>query len=283
MKTRFQKIFSAICIIACVIMISVMHRYSEDKKVSTQQTKTEEAKSSADPNKKFEGVPNHSVFDVYWKTDKEGWFAGNACCVQTEYFEEPILLTAYHLFIEDGDGKGAYKKNVMDTVTGGELYDIMDWNQKKSFSGSYMDGYSKTTSVAGIKEPILIEDAVEFENDLAVFKLDDTSNLSPLKLSEKSPKKGDKLYVVGTSFTEENQKENHTYVGTYDGAMQNGCAYVKMSDYIDFYGCSGCPVVNADGEVVGLLLASVDLYRSILIDDISILRKDLEKAAQSSK
>lgn len=62
------------------------------------------------------------VFDVLWEDQEGSWYAGNASCVMVDGMEEPVLLTAYHLFSDEetfGEADSGYKANVMKQKIGG--------------------------------------------------------------------------------------------------------------------------------------------------------------------
>lgn len=233
----------------------------------------------------FQGLEDNMVFDVLWK-DKEGtWFAGNASCVVVDGIEEPILLTAYHLFSDEenfGEADSGYKANVMKQKIGGTLYDIKDWDRENFMSGKaeFDESYAKAIPVAEIDQPLLVEDAITLHNDVAAFTLKDNSSITPLTVSESDCQLGDKVYIMGTSFEERNPRKDCTYEATVI-SLEDDLVILQVTDSIDFYGCSGCPIVNEKGELVGMLLTSYENF--VGMNTTQILRQDLQKLRKRIK
>lgn len=227
----------------------------------------------------FEGLKDNMVFDVLWKDKEETWFAGNASCVTMDGLKSPILLTAYHLFSDEetfGEADSGYRANVIKSKIGGTLYDIKDCD-KESFTSGNIDfdkAYKKAVPIAEIDQPLLIEDAISLHNDVAAFTLKDSSKVTPLPVSETDCQFGDVVYILGTSFREKNQKKDCTYEASVI-SVKDDLVTLKVKDGIDFYGCSGGPVVNTKGEFVGMLLSSSGNY--VGMNTTQIIREDLKK------
>lgn len=227
----------------------------------------------------FQGLEDNMVFDVLWKDQKETWFAGNASCITMDGLKEPVLITAYHLFSDEetfGEKDSGYKANVVDQKISGTLYDIKDWDQEGYTSGKveFNESYAKAAPVAEIDQPLFVEDAVSLHNDVAVFTLKDSSHVTPLPISESECQEGDVVYIMGTSFEEKNQRGDCTYEASVFSVKDN-LVMMKVTDAIDFYGCSGCPVVNTKGEFVGMLLSSSGSY--VGMNTTQTIHEDLKK------
>lgn len=230
----------------------------------------------------FRGLEDNMVFDVLWKDQEGSWFAGNASCVVVDGIEEPILLTAYHLFSDEenfGEEDSGYKANVMKQKIGGTLYDIKDWDGERFMSGKaeFDESYAKATPVAEIDQPLLVKDAITLHNDVAAFTLKDDSLVAPLTVSESDCQLGDKVYIMGTSFEERNPRKDCTYEATVI-SLEDDMVILQVTDGIDFYGCSGCPIVNEKGEFVGMLLTSYENY--VGMNTTQTIRKDLQKLSK---
>lgn len=252
----------------------------EDTTIEEKQKKEEE---QAVEETTFQGLEDNMVFDVFWKDKEESWFAGNASCVIVDGMKEPVLLTAYHLFSDAenfGEEDSGYRANVIKQKTRGTLYDIKDWDGEGFMSGEeeFEEGYTKATPVAKIDKPLLVEDAISLHNDVAAFTLKDSSSVTPLKVSESDCQTGDKVYIMGTSFEERNQRTDCTYEATVV-TSEDDLVILQVEDAIDFYGCSGCPIVNEKGEFVGMLLTSYENY--VGMTKTQTIREDLKKLGKS--
>lgn len=264
--------------LAATVVLSVSCLAGCAEKTDTKENTDIQEEQETEENT-FQGLEDNMVFDVLWE-DKEGsWYAGNASCVMVDGMEEPVLLTAYHLFSDEktfGEADSGYKANVMKQKIGGTLYDIKDWDGKGFMSGKadFEEGYAKATPVAKIAKPLLVEDAITLHNDVAAFTLKDSSAVTPLTVSESDCQIGDKVFIMGTSFKEKNPRKDCTYEATVV-SFQDDLAMLQVTDAIDFYGCSGCPIVNEKGEFVGMLLTSYENY--VGMNTTETIREDLQK------
>ena len=274
MNKRMKKCIA----LAATVVLSVSCLSGCSGKTDTKEN-TDIQKEQETEENTFQGLEDNMVFDVLWK-DKEGsWYAGNASCVMVDGMEEPVLLTAYHLFSDEetfGEADSGYKANVMKQKIGGTLYDIKDWDGEGFMSGKadFEEGYAKATPVAKIAKPLLVEDAITLHNDVAAFTLKDSSAVTPLTVSESDCEIGDKVYIMGTSFEEKSPRKDCTYEATVF-SFQDDTVILQVTDAIDFYGCSGCPIVNEKGEFVGMLLSSYDNY--VGMNTTETIREDLQK------
>ena len=122
-----------------------------------------------------------------------------------------------------------------------------------------------------------MEDAITLHNDVAAFTLKDSSAVTPLTVSESDCQIGDKVYIMGTSFEEKSQRKDCTYEATVVSVQYN-MAMLQVTDAIDFYGCSGCPIVNEKGEFVGMLLTSYESY--VGMNTTETIREDLKNLSK---
>ncbi len=122
--------------------------------------------------------------------------------------------------------------------------------------------------------------AIHFELDLAIMS-DDTA-VDPVKLSDKDPQPGDKVYVVGAYRKEPVVTENGKVVQTF----WSGSVKTLVDMEIDS-GLSGSPVFNSKDELVGIISCGIPedgnkdgkmQKRKALIVPISAIRTFLEGA-----
>lgn len=187
---------------------------------------------------------NQIIWAVY-HTENDDYSAGTAFCIQTDYSENPILVTAYHLFGSAGGLDVQLKSDeIAEYVSGGELLDM----------------FSTESTGAEIQETIIIKDAEsvpKINKDVIAFKLKNTENLNPLKLSNVKCKKGENVYLLADLWDNENKHENGVYKGTCVNE-EDGILYYNLEGDFSTTGASGAPIVNDRGEVVAMHIASND-------------------------
>lgn len=193
----------------------------------------------------FSKIEDNQILSLTYQTYAGEFEAGTAFCIQTDYSEEPILVTAHHIFGPAGglevqlDGVA-----LADFVTGGEVFDT----------------FSFTPTGATIREVIPISDArpvPEVNKDVAAFKLNNSGALNPFKLSVESCKKGDTLYLLADLWDNESVREDGIYAAKVLGE-QDGVLFYVLDGAFSTRGASGAPVVNQKGEVVAMHIASVE-------------------------
>jgi len=82
--------------------------------------------------------------------------------------------------------------------------------------GEILDMFSEKSSGATIKENITMSEAKPspaFDKDVAVFKVNNSGDLKPFKVSETPCKKGDKLYLLASLWNNDEENENNIYSG----------------------------------------------------------------------
>lgn len=192
----------------------------------------------------FEKLSENSVFDVYWDTTEGSYMAGTSFLMKTDLTEEPLLISAIHYFGEEDYISGT---ELADYVTGGELYDILK-------DGSAADG-----SVSSV---ITIPDAAAFGyeetcgKDTAAFTVENLSSMNALPMASQPCQPGDVIYLAAYL----SQEGSYTYddflypciVLEDDGTE----LYYVLADVFLTGGASGAPLLNSQGEVVGIHIAS---------------------------
>ena len=149
-------------------------------------------------------------------------------------------------------GDSIYGEVLPSYVNGGELYDIL-----KGASESY----GTISGVLPISDAVGIGAAETGAKDVAAFTVSDTSAMNVFSPASGTCKPGDMIYLA-------------TYLSDENTYCYNDCLYpciVISDDGTDLYyllndmfittGASGAPLLNSDGEVVGIHIASANSVR----------------------
>jgi hypothetical protein len=91
------------------------------------------------------------------------------------------------------------------------------------------------------------------KHDILVFKLSEIAeSILPLKPYFGRLESGEKLLLIGCSYSEKNCKQN-LYIGSYGGFYNSELSVMNISGDFNFRGYSGAPVLNERGYCVGVL------------------------------
>lgn len=103
-------------------------------------------------------------------------------------------------------------------------------------------------------DPAEALDMAVLERDALVFALTDPGPFTPIKLSAKAPQAGEPLYALGCTFATQDRCSQDVYAGRMlEAAEHNLLLDMAEVDPASLRGLSGGPVVNADGELVGIV------------------------------
>lgn len=238
----FRNSYVALIIAMSLILAGCNSSSNVAQKNDGGSVENEDSKSSEDVHFRQQ-LEDNEILYVKYQTTEEEFEAGTAFSIQTDYSKEPILVTAHHLFGPLGGLEIQLNGNeVSKFVTGGEIFDM----------------FSEKTSGTTIKENITISDAEplpDINKDVAAFKLNNTGNLKPFKVSDKPCKKGDKLYLLASLWNNDTVNENNIYSGKCKSDA-DGILYYELDKNFSTNGASGAPIVNEKGEVVGIHIGS---------------------------
>lgn len=197
------------------------------------------------PAPSFGELPQNSVFHVNWQTQDGEYMAGTAFLMQTDFDEEPYLLTAIH-YLGD-DAISIQGEELKSYVLGGDLYDIAVLSP---------ESIGQVASIVSIPDAKGVNITGAVDKDLAAFRLKDTTGITAWPAVAEPCKPGDIVYLA-CLLDAENSKtlESCLYpcVVTADDGKE--IDYI-LEDNIRTQGASGGPLINSNGEIVGIHIGS---------------------------
>lgn len=207
---------------------------------------------SKEPEKKeltfeeIEQLAEKCVFNVQWDTTEGEYSAGTSYIIDSEKHGTKLLVTAFHyLWPEDAD-----------TFTGTELPGYVK-------GGNVFYAQSRKDSGAKLKCNLVIPDADAVPNiakDVAAFTMKGGENLQTLKLSDRKPERGEKIYLLARLWDGEVINENCVYEAQVVNCGADQIVYTIDKKYGSTMGASGGPLVDKYGEVVGMHMAGDNKY-----------------------
>jgi TonB family protein len=159
--------------------------------------------------------------------------------------EKIFAITAKHLIGEDGGVYPAIKPSALNSVL----------NEWKLFA---RNGNSDTIT---LNKLINIDDN---NKDILVFSTNtNTISIQPLKIRKEPLKERESFFVIGCPYSEKNCKQN-LYKISHDGKIRGEIMFKGMKG-VNISGFSGSPVVDRDGNAVGVLIGSSKLLGATYI------------------
>ena len=166
--------------------------------------------------------------------------AGTAFVV--EYESKRVLLSAHHLFGKAGGLDAAMTwEELRDSSPTVIAHDI-DSDEVK-FSSSRFISIPNAKSIS--KQTA--------QNDITLFALNDEANVSALKLSDSAPRVGDTVYLFAR-LKKDSEGDQLLHGGTVTASTDDFLEYKYHNPLINPRATSGAPIVNENGEVVGINL-----------------------------
>ena len=185
------------------------------------------------------------VFIVNWNTTEGEYSAGTSYIMDSEKHGK-LLVTAFHYLWPD-DAKTFTGAQLPSYVQGGEIY----YAQSRRDTG------------ARLKCDLVIPDADAVPNiakDVAAFTMKGGENLATLKLSDRKPESGEKIYLLARLWDGEVINENCVYEAQVVRCGADQIVYTIDKKYGSTMGASGGPLVDKYGEVVGMHMAGDGKY-----------------------
>lgn len=186
----------------------------------------------------FTEIAENSVFDVNYYAGDDSFMAGTASCVNVDFWDEPVMITAFHIFdLEKGS-------ELEDYLDGGDVFD--------TFSDPDADplAYILYNATPDDAEPV-----PKVNKDVAAFLLNDTSSVHAFDLAKADAKKGDTVYLLANLTNSETVNPDGIYPAVVTSVDEGSFQY-KLDAKYGTGGASGAPIVNGNGEVVGIHIGS---------------------------
>lgn len=198
------------------------------------------------PQPDFGTMPENSLFLPGWVTEDGNFILGSVAVVRVNDELPCVGLTAFHCLNVLREVGGM---ELPDYIQGGVLFDVDHPNEIVA---------SEVTKMWAMPNA----ESLSYGKDLAAFEPDDLSEVNVLPLAEGTCEQGEVIYLYGELVSEdEDIIETRLYpcVVTYDDGTE--IQYV-LSEEFDTSGASGSPLLNNQGEVVGIHIGSAGSIRS---------------------
>lgn len=199
---------------------------------TTTDSTTEQATSSYK-------LKDNSVFWVNWYTTSGPIDCGTATYIHTDLCNKPILITANDIFVDHDPSI--------------PLEDFI-------LNGDFIDISTNKVSEASISEVIPLNGSTyspDLSQDLSAFFLNNDEELQPFSLSRTSCTPSDTIYLLTN--TCDNSTEfvyPCSIISTKDGILYYKLDQNNLSNKVDLSYSIGAPLVNEDGELVGIHIGS---------------------------
>ena len=200
----------------------------------------------------------------------DSWTAGTGFIVR---LKQPGLyfLTANHLFGPDAGLKSQMPPDDIATYVKG-IVGLSMQNPKETV---WFPEFIKIADAGSVEDKAV-------NKDLAVFRREDVPQLHALDLASEMPKKGDRVWLFARQRGDDTPS---LFAATVDEADDNQLTYVFDRADFQLPGTSGAPVLNKDGEVVGINLAggvTSDKKFKGWANPVSAIQAELNKALSTT-
>ncbi|MDJ1485122.1 hypothetical protein QNI16_31780 [Cytophagaceae bacterium YF14B1] len=186
-------------------------------------------------------------------TDHESLFGASAFLLT--YHNQTFAVTAKHLIVEAG--------GVTPPIKASELNQLIQvWNL-----------YPRAGMIDTVLIDTLINTSDQIQNDILIFSIKSLqTSFYPLKPRFQPVNERDTLYVIGCPYTEEECRQNK-YPIQFLEANNNLLTFEGMYG-IQLRGFSGCPIIDQNGYVVGILTSGGEQNGKnyVIAEAISIIK-----------
>lgn len=181
-------------------------------------------------------VNDNFVFRPHIFMDGNDSVAGTAFAMKLDESESPIIVTVHHIFGPAGGFESRVDSSELkDHVEKVELLDLFD----KEYIGTVTEVITNPNG-----HPIM-------GTDIAAFKVNEEFTTSPRIMAKKNPEQGDAVWLIA-NIDQGKAIVDKVYRGKVS-KVQSGLIYFEYNDpNLSLDATSGAPVINANGEVVGV-------------------------------
>lgn len=209
-------------------------------------------------------IPDNTVLRPSFELTNENFDAGTAFAVELEDEKVSLVLTAYHLFGEDG--------GLEEQIPASELPNVI---KRVTFTEAYNDQYcgecDKVLKIADAKTNPSVD------KDIAAIYYGDKLNANRLKLSSKLPKKGEIVWLAAATLL---GPEPRLHKARVTSASDKSLIFEYEESDIVLNATSGAPIINSSGEVVGLNIGGGEQFGVMkgIANPCTSINKMLKKA-----
>ena len=195
-------------------------------------------------------VPDHFVVRPEFRSKSESVVGGHAFVIKPEDNGRPLLLTALHVLDEliknrrincTADNVAYTGRELPALITGVTLYDV--------FAAKWMFAeLGSASSMLILPNARINDEEPHSQRDIAAFRVDASSTISPVKLATTSPKTGDSIWLAASPGRESTERAFEAVVVEHTDQT----LIFRFSTPPDVRYSSGAPLLNVRGEVVGI-------------------------------
>lgn len=174
-----------------------------------------------------------------------------------QYKDSVYAVSAKHLL---GDAMGIKPEVKLKNIVSELLY----WN-------IYPRNNQLTDDTISLNANYL--DFEKLKSDILMLRINNNSDIHVLSVADTLPKFLEKVYLIGCPYSEDECYQN-IYPLKYIG-IKNELITCSTNEEIELSGFSGCPIVNAQGEVIGVLIGGLTSGKTLMLYSTNI--KEIEK------
>jgi len=191
-------------------------------------------------NKPVSEWPEFALTNTIQFSDTTFHDLANAMLIQTEH--DTLVATCKHIFMVFDNNRLANHIQLGDN--------FQKWTV-------YPKGQSDKTIVLGNllnenKQEVIGQFNTLKIRDWIIFDVEETKDLHPLKIRERSLEKGELIYSVGWATGQETSEPALTKMKVFKN-LGKYCYVKTLTDNVNPVGRSGSPVIDTNGHLVGLV------------------------------